>query len=339
MPRGRRGAGAASGARLADTLRGYIVCSADTDGRAGPSDAARTGTPCRVSAGTPAEKCVPRVEERVMSSVTTTYKVSGMTCGHCEGAVSEEISRIEGVSAVQCRPWPPPERSPSPPPASWTTPPCATPSTRPGTSWWAGPDNGRAPARGHRPLPVSPRTGPRAARAASEPGSPKARQPESPPAVGEAGSRRGRHSGRQKAPRRPGPPTGPSTGRFHSRSWIPPTGSWPGASGCPCCGRAAQAPRARSPFLHSPSVPQDRCEAVAKAPPGGRRHPVRPTSPAYGYPLISVTYVSSSIRTNGRPPSARMGAFHLCRCQEPDVYVSAAQRASTGTYSRSTMPV
>ncbi|UNS97135.1 heavy-metal-associated domain-containing protein [Streptomyces tubbatahanensis] len=38
-----------------------------------------------------------------MSTVTTTYKVSGMTCGHCEGAVSEEISRIEGVSAVRAQ--------------------------------------------------------------------------------------------------------------------------------------------------------------------------------------------------------------------------------------------
>lgn len=36
-----------------------------------------------------------------MSTVTTTYKVSGMTCGHCEGAVSEELSRIEGVSGVK----------------------------------------------------------------------------------------------------------------------------------------------------------------------------------------------------------------------------------------------
>ncbi|WP_425576004.1 heavy-metal-associated domain-containing protein [Streptomyces axinellae] len=36
-----------------------------------------------------------------MSIVTTTYKVSGMTCGHCEGAVSEELSRIEGVSDVK----------------------------------------------------------------------------------------------------------------------------------------------------------------------------------------------------------------------------------------------
>jgi copper chaperone CopZ len=36
-----------------------------------------------------------------MSTVTTTYKVSGMSCGHCEGAVSSEISEIEGVSAVK----------------------------------------------------------------------------------------------------------------------------------------------------------------------------------------------------------------------------------------------
>ncbi|MYT28206.1 MULTISPECIES: heavy-metal-associated domain-containing protein [unclassified Streptomyces] len=34
-------------------------------------------------------------------AVTTTYKVTGMTCGHCEGAVSSEIGEIAGVSAVQ----------------------------------------------------------------------------------------------------------------------------------------------------------------------------------------------------------------------------------------------
>ncbi|MEV5476436.1 heavy-metal-associated domain-containing protein [Streptomyces sp. NPDC052207] len=33
-------------------------------------------------------------------SVTTVYKVSGMSCGHCEGSVSGEISAITGVSAV-----------------------------------------------------------------------------------------------------------------------------------------------------------------------------------------------------------------------------------------------
>ena len=33
-------------------------------------------------------------------ATTTIYKVSGMTCGHCEGAVSKEISALAGVSAV-----------------------------------------------------------------------------------------------------------------------------------------------------------------------------------------------------------------------------------------------
>jgi copper chaperone CopZ len=32
---------------------------------------------------------------------TTVYKVTGMTCGHCEGAVSEEISALPGVTAVK----------------------------------------------------------------------------------------------------------------------------------------------------------------------------------------------------------------------------------------------
>ncbi|MFD3738223.1 copper-binding protein [Streptomyces sp. CB00316] len=34
-------------------------------------------------------------------SVTTVYEVKGMTCGHCEGAVSEEISALGGVTAVE----------------------------------------------------------------------------------------------------------------------------------------------------------------------------------------------------------------------------------------------
>ncbi|TVL91711.1 heavy-metal-associated domain-containing protein [Streptomyces sp. LX-29] len=35
------------------------------------------------------------------TAVTTVFKVTGMTCGHCEGAVSEEISAIAGVSSVK----------------------------------------------------------------------------------------------------------------------------------------------------------------------------------------------------------------------------------------------
>jgi len=32
---------------------------------------------------------------------TTTYDVKGMTCGHCVRSVTEEISDVEGVSAVE----------------------------------------------------------------------------------------------------------------------------------------------------------------------------------------------------------------------------------------------
>ncbi|MFG2552978.1 heavy-metal-associated domain-containing protein [Streptomyces sp. NPDC048581] len=34
-------------------------------------------------------------------SVTAVYKVSGMSCGHCEGAVSGEISELPGVGSVK----------------------------------------------------------------------------------------------------------------------------------------------------------------------------------------------------------------------------------------------
>ncbi|MDF2266760.1 heavy-metal-associated domain-containing protein [Streptomyces coacervatus] len=33
-------------------------------------------------------------------TVTTVYKVSGMSCGHCEGSVSGEILELSGVSSV-----------------------------------------------------------------------------------------------------------------------------------------------------------------------------------------------------------------------------------------------
>ncbi|MFC4506808.1 MULTISPECIES: heavy-metal-associated domain-containing protein [Streptomyces] len=35
------------------------------------------------------------------AAVTTVYKVSGMSCGHCEGAVSGELSELPGVSSVK----------------------------------------------------------------------------------------------------------------------------------------------------------------------------------------------------------------------------------------------
>ena len=33
-------------------------------------------------------------------STITTYTVTGMSCGHCEGAISSEISTIAGVTQV-----------------------------------------------------------------------------------------------------------------------------------------------------------------------------------------------------------------------------------------------
>ena len=32
--------------------------------------------------------------------ITTRYAVKGMTCGHCVSAVSDEVGRIDGVTAV-----------------------------------------------------------------------------------------------------------------------------------------------------------------------------------------------------------------------------------------------
>ncbi|MFF2651553.1 heavy-metal-associated domain-containing protein [Streptomyces sp. NPDC058045] len=34
-------------------------------------------------------------------AVTTVYRVSGMTCGHCEGAVRSELSDLPGVQSVE----------------------------------------------------------------------------------------------------------------------------------------------------------------------------------------------------------------------------------------------
>jgi copper chaperone CopZ len=35
-----------------------------------------------------------------MSTVTTTYGVTGMTCGHCEAAVTAEVTGVPGVTAA-----------------------------------------------------------------------------------------------------------------------------------------------------------------------------------------------------------------------------------------------
>ncbi|HVM26329.1 MAG TPA: cation transporter [Mycobacteriales bacterium] len=36
-----------------------------------------------------------------MSTSTSTYTVSGMTCGHCVASVTEEVAEVRGVTDVQ----------------------------------------------------------------------------------------------------------------------------------------------------------------------------------------------------------------------------------------------
>ncbi|WP_406367061.1 heavy-metal-associated domain-containing protein [Streptomyces sp. NBC_01546] len=35
------------------------------------------------------------------TQTTTVYRVTGMTCGHCEGAVTTELSALPGVRSVK----------------------------------------------------------------------------------------------------------------------------------------------------------------------------------------------------------------------------------------------
>ncbi len=34
-------------------------------------------------------------------NTTTTYAVTGMSCGHCEASVRAEVAKIEGVESIQ----------------------------------------------------------------------------------------------------------------------------------------------------------------------------------------------------------------------------------------------
>jgi copper chaperone len=42
----------------------------------------------------------PRYEERLVMCDPLTYRVDGMTCDHCRAAVTEQVSRVPGVAAV-----------------------------------------------------------------------------------------------------------------------------------------------------------------------------------------------------------------------------------------------
>ena len=61
------------------------------------SDTPLTTGSCCSSTGS----CHDGAADVQVGGVTTVYEVKGMTCGHCEGAVSEEIGEIEGVTSVK----------------------------------------------------------------------------------------------------------------------------------------------------------------------------------------------------------------------------------------------
>ncbi len=69
-------------------------------------------------------------------SVTTVYQVTGMSCGHCEGSVSGEISQLPGVSSVKAVASTGEVTVARSPTAlrAWEVPPLAAPGPDPSTS-------------------------------------------------------------------------------------------------------------------------------------------------------------------------------------------------------------
>ncbi|WP_138901490.1 heavy-metal-associated domain-containing protein [Streptomyces albidochromogenes] len=60
------------------------------------TEATATGSCC-----SPSGSCHDASADVQLGSVTTVYQVTGMTCGHCEGAVTAEVSQIPGVTSVK----------------------------------------------------------------------------------------------------------------------------------------------------------------------------------------------------------------------------------------------
>lgn len=72
------------------------MCSSHTVNDLGLAEKGSSGCACGSghSHSAPAQTVVSE------KAVTTTFAVSGMTCGHCVSSVTEELSAIEGVQAV-----------------------------------------------------------------------------------------------------------------------------------------------------------------------------------------------------------------------------------------------
>ncbi|MFJ8883852.1 heavy-metal-associated domain-containing protein [Streptomyces sp. NPDC102402] len=61
------------------------------------TDTPRTAGSCCSSTGSRNDSAA----DVQVGGVTAVYEVKGMTCGHCEGAVSEELSGLDGVTSVK----------------------------------------------------------------------------------------------------------------------------------------------------------------------------------------------------------------------------------------------
>ena len=57
-------------------------------------------TGCACCAPAPATDHTAPAERTTSSRSAVTYQVEGMTCGHCASSVTEELTTVDGVSAV-----------------------------------------------------------------------------------------------------------------------------------------------------------------------------------------------------------------------------------------------
>ncbi|MEU3352454.1 heavy-metal-associated domain-containing protein [Streptomyces sp. NPDC037389] len=56
---------------------------------------------CCTPGGTCGTSTATDVQVGTATAITTVYKVTGMTCGHCEGSISQEVSALAGVTSVK----------------------------------------------------------------------------------------------------------------------------------------------------------------------------------------------------------------------------------------------
>ena len=61
---------------------------------------ASTGCACCAPSPSPQPAVPVAAETPAPAGTSTTYQVEGMTCGHCAGRVTEEITALDGVTDV-----------------------------------------------------------------------------------------------------------------------------------------------------------------------------------------------------------------------------------------------